>query len=154
MSAGFVLRRFLCVYATTGRRTYHGSHRVSRFFMFYEFSKRLWSLVRSTTRVSPLAVLTARLFEGYVEHIAVSILLHLISIIAKHLAIRDCSSNAFVSRVNCARDRQAATVSDDREPHRTTDDRVSHEESRRPWSGTGGTVPGGLRDVHVGAAAW
>lgn len=51
-------------------------------------------------------------------------------------------------------DRQAATVSDDGEPDRAADDRVSHQESRRPWCDTGRTVPGRLRDVHVGAAAW
>lgn len=78
----------------------------------------------------------------------------IISIVAKHFAIRECLSNAFDGRVICTCDRQAATVSDDREPDRAADDRVSHEKSRRPWSGTGRTVPGGLRDVHVGAAAW
>lgn len=49
--------------------------------------------------------------------------------------------------------RQVAAVSDDREPDRAADDRVSHQEGRRPRSGADGTVSGGLRDVHVGAAA-
>jgi len=50
--------------------------------------------------------------------------------------------------------RQAAAVPDDREPDRAADHRVLDEEDRRPRRGAGGTVPGGLRDVHVGAAAW
>lgn len=48
---------------------------------------------------------------------------------------------------------QVAAVPDDREPHRAADHRVPDEEDRRPRRRTGGTVPGGLRDVHVGAAA-
>lgn len=49
---------------------------------------------------------------------------------------------------------QAAAVPDDREPYRAADHRVPDEEGRRPRRRAGGTVPGGLRDIHVGAAAW
>lgn len=49
---------------------------------------------------------------------------------------------------------QVATVPNDREPHRAANHRIPDEEDRRPRCRAGGTVPGGLRDVHVSAAAW
>lgn len=86
--------------------------------------------------------------RGYVAHAAAIIATPRSAIIDNPVRSYDSESDLHALSV------QVAAVPDDREPHRAADHRIPDEEDRRPRCRAGGTVPGGLRDIHVGAAAW